>query len=487
VCTGWTGTGSVPPSGSDTNVYFVINAPSSITWNWKTQYQWTFSASGLDSDATWLLLTVDSVDYGCSNIPLTFWWDIGSSHSYAYQQYVSSTTSGKRYANHNPPSATVSVSGPGNISPYYHVEYKLTVKVNPSGGGSVSASPSSADWFYDSGTSVMLTASASSGYAFDAWTGDASGTSTSTSISVNAPKSVTANFFTFTISISPSSGSTPQGGSASATVTISYGGGVNSKSISLSASGLPSDASSSFNPSSVTISPSSTAATSTMTVSTSTSTSAGSFTITVTGAGGGLSKTATYLLTITVPVTFNAYDSENQYVTSWTNYYSAGYNTITVPSSTYAFGYDVGFWKWSDGTTSTSKYVYLSQPTSYTVYYKTPISKIIKNSLGYAFPTNVVSGVVKSVHGDNYVYGTGGVPYVQVSIEWHLSNGRVETHTVTTVPTGGTPPPGVGYVVAGMFGDTCGYSWESVSYVKIDLVGVPDGYQDCAGVVTWYP
>ena len=38
VCTGWAGTGSVPASGAATNVQFVIDQPSSITWNWKTQY-----------------------------------------------------------------------------------------------------------------------------------------------------------------------------------------------------------------------------------------------------------------------------------------------------------------------------------------------------------------------------------------------------------------------------------------------------------------
>jgi len=38
VCTGWTGTGSVPPSGTETSVTFTISEPSSITWNWKTQH-----------------------------------------------------------------------------------------------------------------------------------------------------------------------------------------------------------------------------------------------------------------------------------------------------------------------------------------------------------------------------------------------------------------------------------------------------------------
>lgn len=38
VCSGWTGTGSVPASGTTTAVTFTIDETSSITWNWKTQY-----------------------------------------------------------------------------------------------------------------------------------------------------------------------------------------------------------------------------------------------------------------------------------------------------------------------------------------------------------------------------------------------------------------------------------------------------------------
>ena len=39
VCTGWTGTGSAPVSGTSSFISFVINEPSVIQWNWKTQYQ----------------------------------------------------------------------------------------------------------------------------------------------------------------------------------------------------------------------------------------------------------------------------------------------------------------------------------------------------------------------------------------------------------------------------------------------------------------
>lgn len=44
-CTGWTGTGSVPGSGTETTVTFTITEPSTITWNWITQYHLTVATN----------------------------------------------------------------------------------------------------------------------------------------------------------------------------------------------------------------------------------------------------------------------------------------------------------------------------------------------------------------------------------------------------------------------------------------------------------
>jgi hypothetical protein len=38
VCTGWTGTGNVPSSGASLTTDFTLDQPSTIQWNWKTQY-----------------------------------------------------------------------------------------------------------------------------------------------------------------------------------------------------------------------------------------------------------------------------------------------------------------------------------------------------------------------------------------------------------------------------------------------------------------
>lgn len=46
VCTGWSGTGSVPASGTGTQVSFTLSTNSQLTWTWKTQVWFAVSAGG---------------------------------------------------------------------------------------------------------------------------------------------------------------------------------------------------------------------------------------------------------------------------------------------------------------------------------------------------------------------------------------------------------------------------------------------------------
>jgi uncharacterized repeat protein (TIGR01451 family)/uncharacterized repeat protein (TIGR02543 family) len=84
--------------------------------------------------------------------------------------------------------------------------YNLTIDITPSGAGSVSRSGGE----YASGVQVILTANPASGYTFDRWSGDASGTTSSITITMDSDKSLTANFkvttimYALTIEISPS-------------------------------------------------------------------------------------------------------------------------------------------------------------------------------------------------------------------------------------------------------------------------------------------
>ena len=72
-CTGWSGTGSVPASGTASAVSFVVTNDSSLAWNWRTDYRIAVSVSGpatadfsegwFESDATKVVNWTPTVPY----------------------------------------------------------------------------------------------------------------------------------------------------------------------------------------------------------------------------------------------------------------------------------------------------------------------------------------------------------------------------------------------------------------------------------------
>ncbi len=74
----------------------------------------------------------------------------------------------------------------------FKTQYQLTISASPAGDGTVTPASGA---FYDAGTVVPVTATASSGDAFTNWTGNvANSNSSSTAVSMTAPQSLTANF-----------------------------------------------------------------------------------------------------------------------------------------------------------------------------------------------------------------------------------------------------------------------------------------------------
>ena len=116
--------------------------------------------------------------------------------------------------------ATVSLTmnSARNVTAVFKKIYNLTASVNATGGGSVSPTGGT----YDAGSSVAVTATPASGYRFDRWSGDASGTTTAVTVTMNSDKNITAAFkkvyilttsvnATGTGSISPAAGSYDEG------------------------------------------------------------------------------------------------------------------------------------------------------------------------------------------------------------------------------------------------------------------------------------
>ena len=87
--------------------------------------------------------------------------------------------------------------------------YTLGVSVSPSGAGSVS--PTGGE--FEEGTEVTVTATPASGYTFDYWGDDTSGSLATTTIIMDSDKSITAHFaivkattYSLSVSVSPSGG-----------------------------------------------------------------------------------------------------------------------------------------------------------------------------------------------------------------------------------------------------------------------------------------
>jgi hypothetical protein len=105
-----------------------------------------FNANGLDTDAAGTVLTVDSVNYGYADLPKTFSWVIGSSHSFSWASPVSAGTD-KRYAWVNTTGLstqqtdTINVPAEGgNIIANYNTQWQVTFTqtgLDPSATGAV--------------------------------------------------------------------------------------------------------------------------------------------------------------------------------------------------------------------------------------------------------------------------------------------------------------------------------------------------------------
>ena len=201
-CTGWTGTGSVPSSGSDPTVTFTLTEPSTITWNWKTQYQLVVtSAHGSPTGAGWYDSGV-SATFGVTSP------DVSGGTRYVFTGWSSSDTGGYTGTD---VSTSVTMNNAITETADWKTQYYLTVN-------SAHGTAGGADW-YDSGltpsaTVSPLTVPGATGvqYVFTGWSGDATGTtSPSNAITMNAPKTATANWKTqyqLTMKVSPSGAGT---------------------------------------------------------------------------------------------------------------------------------------------------------------------------------------------------------------------------------------------------------------------------------------
>jgi hypothetical protein len=186
VCTGWTGTGDAPASGSGTTMTFTISQDSSITWNWKTQYYpaVTISPSSAMIDLGQGQVFTSAVSNGTS--PYTYQWYLSG-----VAQGTSSTSS----------TWTLTPSSAGSYSVYVVVTdgagaraTSNTATVTVYGALSVSVSPASA--IMDVNQSKLFTSTVSGGtssYSYQ-WYLNAFPVSGATSVAWSFPPSSAGSY-----------------------------------------------------------------------------------------------------------------------------------------------------------------------------------------------------------------------------------------------------------------------------------------------------
>jgi hypothetical protein len=199
----WTGSGLGSYTGYDSTETVTIEGPITETAYFSsavtvTEVDITFSASGLTIQASGPVLTVDGAGYRYSDLPKTFTWQVGSSHSFEWTslvpadqsiRYLWTSTTGlstERTGSIIVPSVNSSVQAT------YGTQYYLAVS-------SLYGSPTGEGW-YDAGStaSSSVTSPVPTGtgtrYICTGWTGTGSappsGTGTSVNFTINSSSTV---------------------------------------------------------------------------------------------------------------------------------------------------------------------------------------------------------------------------------------------------------------------------------------------------------
>jgi len=130
----WDGSGLGSYSGPDNPAEITMNDPITETAYFVSMVEVTFSVNGLSSDGSGTILIVDGEELSYADLPKTFTWLIGSTHSFEWEspisaglgkQYVWESTSG--LSNKQSDTITVPSTG-GEVSASYKTQYYLDVK-----------------------------------------------------------------------------------------------------------------------------------------------------------------------------------------------------------------------------------------------------------------------------------------------------------------------------------------------------------------------
>jgi hypothetical protein len=131
---------------------YTVSGPDTVTANYKKQYLVTFEQTGVSSDYTGPVLTVDSTEYGVSDMP-ALWLDSGS-HEFAYNSFlVVDTTKHYLLLSVSSPSP-IEVTSPMLVTGTYKTQYWVTFIVNNGDRGTITQTDG---WYYAGPLDIVAT------------------------------------------------------------------------------------------------------------------------------------------------------------------------------------------------------------------------------------------------------------------------------------------------------------------------------------------
>jgi hypothetical protein len=185
------------PTRSPTNVS--MDAAKTVTANYVAQYKVTFDQTGVGSDFTTTIVTIDLVNYNRTQLSVTFWLDNATSHDFAFQSPLVVTVNGKQYVwtstagMSTSQSGTLTVYSSGNVTGNYKTQYYFA-------SSSPYNSPTPVNGWFDDGASITASVASSvpgptgTQYTCTGWTGTGivpdSGTGSSVSFRIAQSTSI---------------------------------------------------------------------------------------------------------------------------------------------------------------------------------------------------------------------------------------------------------------------------------------------------------
>ena len=176
---------------------FTVSSTGTVTGTFTTQYQVTYSTSGVGGDTSATVLIVNGTSYTQSQMPTVLWYNSGQNSTFAFQspitgssldRYCWSSTGGLSALQ----SSTISMSAAGTVAGAYTTQYQLTMTLNGHGVSNVTAGA-----WYNSGVVVGIrisgdsSNSSSTRYLYNGATGSGTGGYTGASqtfqVTTNAP------------------------------------------------------------------------------------------------------------------------------------------------------------------------------------------------------------------------------------------------------------------------------------------------------------